>query len=190
VRLVLALATFAILAPAAELTIVVDTSKSGVSTLAEPTWRELQAEMREVFKDSSLKVQLQLSDPQRRVEAPDIVLVRLKGVCKMESFAPFLDEQGPLAWTHTVNGEILPFSDVGCDQVRSAVQRALFGGKRREKDKLFGRALARVIAHEVMHIVGKTHTHSDEGLFREGLTGQQLVAERMAFDPQDLARLP
>ena len=185
----LAFAALAISAPAAELTVVVNTDKSGVA-LSEPTWRELRHELDEVFKESSLKLDVQLANKTKRLEAADIVVVRLKGVCRMDQFAPLMDERGPLAWTHVVDGQILPFSDVGCDQVRNAVAKAMWGGQRREKDRLLGRALARVIAHEIMHIVGKTHDHSEQGIFREGLTGHQLVADRLAFDPQDLARLP
>lgn len=191
-RPVLAL-LFAMLAnPAmsAELTVLVDTGKSSVPLLPEPTWNELKHELDEVFRPTNLKIDLKLRDKSKRLEAPEIIVVRLKGECHMENFAQLLDERGPLAWTHVVDGAILPFSDVGCDQLRSAVSRALHGGLRKEKDRLFGRALARVIAHEIMHIVGKTHDHSDNGIFREGLSGAQLVAERFAFDPIDIARLP
>jgi hypothetical protein len=182
-----ALAMLAIVVPAAELTVVVDPSSS---TLKEPTWRELKRELDEAFKDSKLKLDIQLRDRSKRLEATEIVVVRLKGVCRMDNFAPLMDEQGPLAWTHIVDGQILPFSDVACDHVRNAVAKAMWGGQRREKDRLLGRALARVIAHEIMHIVGKTHEHSENGIFREGLSGQQLVAARLTFDPQDIARLP
>ena len=185
-----ALATLAILSPAAELTVVVDTGKSAASTLSEPTWKELKHELDQAFKDTHLKLDVQLRDRAKRLDVQDIVVVRLKGVCQMENFAPLMDEQGPLAWTHIVDGQILPFSDVDCQHVRNAVAKALWGGQRREKDRLLGRALARVIAHEIMHIVGKTHEHSENGIFREGLSGQQLVADRLTFDPQDIARLP
>ena len=189
-HVVFALATLAIVAPAAELTVVVDTDRSASSNLSEPTWKELKHELDAAFKDSSLKLDVQLRDRTKRLDAADIVVVRLKGVCRMENFVPLMDEQGPLAWTHIVDGQILPFSDVACEQVRNAVAKALWGGQRREKDRLLGRALARVIGHEIMHIVGKTHEHSDNGIFREGLSGAQLVADRLTFDPQDLARLP
>ena len=188
--LALSLAALAIPAMAAELTVLVDTGKKGPSHLPEPTWNELKHELGAVFKETSLKLDVQLHDKTKRLEAPEIIVVRLKGECRLENFAPFFDEQGPLAWTHVVDGQILPFSDVGCDQVRHAVSKALWGGERKEKDRLMGRALARVIAHEIMHIVGKTHEHSENGIFRQGLSGAQLVADRMTFDPHDLARLP
>jgi hypothetical protein len=183
----LAFALSAIPALSLELTVLLDTPKSSVS---EPTWSELKHELDTVFKPTNVKVDLQLRDKSKRLESPEIVVVRLKGECRMENFAHLIDERGPLAWTHIVDGQILPFSDVGCDQLRSAVTRALHGGMRKEKDKLLGRALARVIAHEIMHIVGKTHEHSENGIFREGLSGAQLVADRFALDPADIARLP
>lgn len=35
------------------------------------------------------------------------------------------DERGPLAFTHSVDGEILPFSEVACDKVRSSLQNQI-----------------------------------------------------------------
>jgi hypothetical protein len=64
------------------------------------------------------------------------------------------------------------------------------GDQRRDGDRLLGRALARVMAHEIVHMIGKCSDHSDSGVFRHALSGRQLIAERLELDPQDIARLP
>lgn len=52
-----------------------------------------------------------------------------------------------------------------------------------------GRALARVLGHEVFHILGEEHEHDEEGLFKRALTGRELVAERLDFRARQVERL-
>lgn len=56
--------------------------------------------------------------------------------------------------------------------------------------RLFGRALARVMAHEIVHMVGKCAGHSHAGVFRHALSGRQLIADKLELGPEDIARLP
>jgi len=42
----------------------------------------------------------------------------------------YLDERGPMAFTHTSDGEVLPFSEVLCDRVGVAAQSAMANPRR------------------------------------------------------------
>lgn len=109
----------------------------------------------------------------------------------MERLIPFMDERGPLAWTHSTNGEILPFAEVACDRVANAVASALWGEERKQADKFLGRAIGRVLAHEIYHILGKTHEHNEDGsLAKELISAKQLISDkRITFDVRDLNRM-
>lgn len=122
-------------------------------------------------------------------EFEEVVVFKLRGTCRLADFAAFIDERGPLAWTHTVGGEILPFGDVSCDRIRSAVLGAMWGGQRAHGDLLLGRALARVIAHEIYHIMGRTHVHGKKGVARAALSGADLIAENLSFAAEDARRI-
>ena len=59
----------------------------------------------------------------------------------------------------------------------------------RRSEEVFGRAVARVVAHELYHILGRTCSHGHSGIARHSLSGQDLVAERLHFDGRDVERL-
>lgn len=153
---------------------------------------ELKHELSSIMKDSGRTLDVRLREQAGPTETfDDVVLVKLKGTCKMEHLIPFMDERGPLAWTHSTDGNILPFAEVSCDRIANAIAGALWGGERKQADKLLGRALGRVLAHELYHILGKTHEHNTDGsVAKEALSAKQLISnKRLAFDVRDLNRM-
>jgi len=153
---------------------------------------ELKSELNVIMKDTGRNLDIRLreqSPPHENFE--DVVLVRLKGTCKMERLSPFMDERGPLAWTHSTDGVILPFAEVACDRIASAVAGALWSQERKHADRLLGRALGRVLAHELYHILGKTHEHNPDGsLAKEAISAKRLISqEPFSFDVRDLNRM-
>ncbi|MFO0281997.1 MAG: hypothetical protein ACK532_08790, partial [Acidobacteriota bacterium] len=86
---------------------------------------------------------------------------------------------------------ILPFAEVACDRIARAVAGAMWGAERKEADRLLGRALGRVLAHELYHILGKTHEHNPDGsLAKEAISAKRLISpEPIAFDIRDLNRM-
>ncbi|MFO0283839.1 MAG: hypothetical protein ACK532_18180, partial [Acidobacteriota bacterium] len=70
---------------------------------------ELKSELNEIMKNAGRKLDVRLREESVSHENfDDVVLVRLKGTCTMERLTPFMDERGPLAWTHSTDGVILP----------------------------------------------------------------------------------
>jgi hypothetical protein len=104
---------------------------------------------------------------------PRMVVVKLRGVCKMGPPAPPLSsESGPLGSTYILGGEPAPFSDIECDRIRSALSSQPGG------DLAFGRALGRVLAHELHHMIDRTRGHTATGYTRRSLSPADLVADR------------
>jgi hypothetical protein len=58
-----------------------------------------------------------------------------------------------------------------------------------QRDFYYGRALARVIAHELYHIVMRTTDHSRNGVSRSCFSTADLVTERFVFEDAVLAQL-
>ena len=122
--------------------------------------------------------------------AGDLVLVTFQGRCIMDTVPPpVYDETGPLAWTSTVDGTPLPFGQISCDQVRSAVLKAMWGGDFARGDQLFGRALGRVLAHEFYHMRARTASHGATGVTRPALTGAQLISGSLTVDDESMERM-
>ena len=177
------LAVLAQAGSASELTILLDFETTRPQeALAPKALAAMKKEINTVLSGRTAKpVQVDLkfkSEMKPRENFDDVVLVKMKGTCKMENFAPLFDERGPYAWTHTVDGEILPFSEVACDRVRRAVADAMWGGERRYKETLFGRALGRILAHELMHILNHERDHDHAGFFKRALSPRELIDQK------------
>jgi hypothetical protein len=56
-------------------------------------------------------------------------------------------------------------------------------------DLLFGRALGRVLAHELVHVLTGSEAHGREGVQRAALSGKDLISSALVLSPADLARL-
>jgi hypothetical protein len=111
---------------------------------------------------------------------PDLVVVKFKGSCEMKSVPEYLiDERGPLGFTYTADGVVLPFSEVECDRVRQTVFSAMGETDNNKADLLLGRALGRVLAHELHHVLEHTTRHAKEGVNRRALSGAQLISPTM-----------
>ena len=141
-----------------------------------PSLQELKSELNSIKKDSGRTLDVRLREQAGPTETfDDVVLVKLKGTCKMERMIPLMDERGPLAFT----------------RIAKAVSGAIWGGARKQADKLLGRALGRVLAHELYHILGKTHEHNADGsVAKEALSAKQLISDtRITFHVRDLNRM-
>lgn len=178
-----------------DLTVVLDPGQSNSrSEMPASTRDELQRELNTLFKAANLNIGIKLRKELMKGETfDDIVVVRMSGTCRMVDLPHVFDERGPYAWAHTSDGTVLPFVELRCDNVRRSVGEALWTvglSKTRDRDRLFGRALARIIAHEVVHIKGETHQHGNSGVFRTALKAADLVSENIAIDEGDLSLLP
>jgi hypothetical protein len=158
--------------------------------MAPEAMRELQAEMANLLKQANRPVEWKRVDEMGiGVSVSDLVMVKFRGDCRMELSPMLLDERGPLAFTHTTEGEVLPFSEVLCDKVKVAARSAMHGGQIASGDKLLGRALARVLAHEIWHMTSNDHKHSKSGVAKSSLSGAQLIAETLEFDDHSAHQL-
>ena len=168
------------------LTLVISTERP----FAAATEAEMHREMDKLMLQASIRVEWRnLSDFVAGTEVHDLVLVKFRGNCHIQPTPVYLDERGPMAFTHTSDGEVLPFSEVLCDRVGVAAQSAMAGGEFGRRDELLGRALARVLAHELYHIKGKCNEHGRSGVARKALSGRELIAGTLDFAPADARRM-
>ena len=134
---------------------------------------EMKAETQALVGYSGVILSWRLIDTVSSSEAfPRVVVVRLRGNCDMSLPVP-ASTPGPLGSTYILGGEPGPFSDIECDRIRSSV-----GAQRERGDLTFGRALGRVLAHELHHIIDGTRRHTPPGYMRKSLSAADLVADR------------
>ena len=92
---------------------------------------------------------------------------------------------GALGWTHVSDGAILPFSDVDCDRVRVFLQKHLLSVRPADRQTAFGRALGRVVAHELYHIFANTTHHGSDGVGKPAYTVQDLLSDEFRFEERE-----
>jgi hypothetical protein len=119
-----------------------------------------------------------------------IAVMRLQGHCTPEdAIQTDRRDAEPLGQTQVVDGKVIPFADVRCDSVRRVIGRDLRAAAAADRDELLGRALGRVMAHELYHVLLRTRNHGRSGLARPVLTSSDLLAVRDAFTPSDEHKL-
>jgi hypothetical protein len=118
--------------------------------------------------------------------AAEIVVVSFKGECQADGALPGRSSAGSLGLTHIVDGEILPFADVDCDKIREIMTSPLATSPPMEREGLLGRAMARVLAHELYHFLAHTTRHASYGIAKAYYTGADLASQRLRFDEAQL----
>ena len=138
---------------------------------------EMKRELQSLMRDSGVEVSWRRLDELSASDSfPSVVVVTFHGSCEMKPVAlPLPGEPVALAYTHISNGELIPFADVECDLVRRSLGSSTSGDR---SDLLFGRALGRVLAHELHHIIDRTRTHTQHGISRKSLSARDLIADR------------
>jgi len=165
----------------------------GKAAISAETLNAMQREVESLVEPSSIRVAWTSSTTG--VEVYDrVAVVRLRGDCR--AGAPLLmttrTEKGgsePLGQTQVVDGDVLPFAAVRCDAIRQLIGRDLALQPSYEREDLFGRALGRVLAHELYHILLRTTRHGTEGLARPAQSSADLLADRDNFAPADERKL-
>ncbi len=156
---------------------------------SEQSVSEMKREFSGIMKDSSLHFDFRSRSEASKEAFSDLVLVRFTGKCVLEPVGYLYDERGPMAFTYTTDGVVQPFSEVACDKVTSAIRPVMSGDDFAKADLLLGRALGRVLAHEVVHILSKSRAHGRTGVEKTALSGSQLIAPELRLEPEDLERI-
>jgi hypothetical protein len=148
---------------------------------------EMQSELESILHIPDLEIEWRALDEATYNEVFDrLVVVRLQGNCTMAGAgAPDLKTR-TLGFAHISDGDILPFADIDCNRIRDVVESAVSGEGPMNKEMLLGRALGRVLAHELYHILTRSTTHAYTGVAKPLLTPQDLVRPRLVMDESSL----
>jgi hypothetical protein len=84
--------------------------------------------------------------------------------------------------TSIADGHILPFFRVDCGLIMQML------GPQAEPSAI-GKALGRVMAHEIYHIAARTTDHHDTGVAKAAFSPRDLTMPRFDFDSWSLARM-
>lgn len=118
-----------------------------------------------------------------------LAVISFKGQCNGAALKPGPSNSGALGWTHVSDGAILPFSGVDCDRIRSFVGRKLAKAPAGDRDGMVGRAMARVLAHELYHIFANTAHHGVWGIGKAAYTVEELLGPQFHLEAAERGAL-
>jgi hypothetical protein len=155
--------------------LTVDTMEREVQSIMRPTglvfsWRDL-------------------TDPlQSQGTFADLIVVKFNGSCS-GVLPPFsgVQDSAPvsLADTKVSDGQVLHFTEVHCDELRRYLSSNAAPLSESGRDLLYGRALGRIVSHEMWHILAGTEKHASGGVARACHSRQDLVQPVFVFDPKE-----
>jgi hypothetical protein len=89
----------------------------------------------------------------------------------------------------TRSGRILPFLRVDCATIVQTLAPFLRPLGSPQRNAVLGRALARVMAHEIYHILSQGVGHGGSGAAKASFSAHDLLAARFDFDGASLSRM-
>jgi hypothetical protein len=150
----------------------------------------MEDEVASIVSESGIKIEWRLLTDIRSSDTFEtLVVVRFHGACNMEPARPSPNERTYYGFTYISDGSVLPFSEVECDKVSNSIRPAMSKQQWQDRDAILGRALGRVLAHELFHMLAKTQHHADEGVTKSALSPAQLVSNKLSMAPADLEKL-
>jgi hypothetical protein len=114
----------------------------------------------------------------------EVVVVHFAGHCQGTELEVDDTRDGPLGWTPVSHGEVLPFSHVDCDRIRGVLSDPLAAAGPGEREHLLGRAMARVLAHEMYHVLTNSTQHATRGVAKAAYSSTELISEGFTFEPR------
>lgn len=118
------------------------------------------------------------SSPESTAE---LAVVSFKGRCDSTSLPARSTNPGALGWTHISDGVILPFTDLDCGGLRAFLGEQLLALASGDRDGAMGRALGRVLAHELYHIFANTTRHASDGVGKPAYSVEDLLCAGFHF---------
>ncbi len=149
----------------------------------------MKHEVESVLRETGISFRWPSRVDAARESYAELVVVRFNGKCVLEPVPYLFDERGPLAFTYSTDGIVQPFTEVACDRVAASVRQAMAGGDFSRRDQIFGRALGRVVAHELVHVLAAAKEHGHTGVAQPSLSPFKLVAPSLPLSPEDVQRL-
>ena len=168
--------------------------RTGGSQPAAPL-AEMKREVGSLMSQAGYRVEWRSLDSPRGLDgdASMLAVLELNGTCGLAAGYGAPERQlatnTSLATTSITDGRVMPFSSLNCTALTRNVSAALGQDAGARRDFLYGRAMARVVAHELYHVLMRSAEHARAGVARSCFSTADLLTERFEFEGATLARL-
>jgi hypothetical protein len=158
--------------------------------IPEPVNAALQAELDDIMEPTGFQfLWRELPKSTGREVHRELVVISFKGTCEFQEGFERAHGGGALGWTHTSGGDLLPFIDVECGRILSMVRSELRHASVEDRAGMAGRALGRVLAHELYHVLGRTKKHGSRGVAKAVYSSTELTTDELQLSEADVRRM-
>lgn len=126
------------------------------------------------------------------VSGGTLVVVELRGACVPSSPGANSFEKASgsaLASSQVVNERILPFISLDCRALNDLIAVPIAQLPAGQRDLAYGRAMARLLAHELYHFLTQATHHTKSGIAKTAVSATELLSDHFDFDGEAVARL-
>jgi hypothetical protein len=150
----------------------------------DPTTVEsMEQEASRIFADAGIAFSWTNATGQIPYAPGDLpVWVRFLGNCRLEPGRISTPTDGPMARVFERDGNIAPFVEVDCGRTAAMVWQIRGTNSLPLVVRAFGRALGRVVAHELYHYVTQSAHHGASDLFRKSMKSRDLMLPDVRFE--------
>ena len=146
----------------------------------------IQDELAKIMSPSGLAFQWSsLAESRGNEVSAHVAVIHFSGHCGVVNSATLNSQSGALGWTDMTDGAILPFSDIDCDRIEALLRANLIAKPKQEQEEVLGRAVGRVLAHELYHILVSTARHSSQGVAKPSYSAQDLLSKSLQFEQKE-----
>ena len=121
-----------------------------------------------------------------------IAVIELRGTCHAPKPSATLNRVSTgasLASTAVQDGQVLPFSWIYCQTLSEMLAPALASAKSSQRDFLYGRAMGRVLAHELYHVLSNEREHENGGVAKPSFSASDVLKENFSLGETALLRM-
>ncbi len=147
--------------------------------------QEMQREAATILGPANLNVKVFTGSTRGMVFQDQVVVVTLQGACDMDRPIEKATSKAALGWAHSADGMLLPFADLSCDNIRQSVRAGMKADDQTRANLLLGRAMGRVLAHELYHIIASTSDHGRKGVAQAAFSPSDLDGQVLDIDERD-----
>ena len=170
-----------------------ETERAVVVYSAAPVPAAIRQEAASLMESAGYAVEWRDPATSRGIDANRLVVLEFLGDCAAPATpsvpAARIDSGRSLAAAVVQEGAVLPFARVDCAATHAILAPLMDREPLARRTALYARALGRLIAHELYHVLARTRDHASTGVAKPCFSAADLLSDRFEFEPATLDRL-
>jgi mono/diheme cytochrome c family protein len=142
----------------------------------------MQQEATSLMSPAGLRLQWKTLPATGRDVATALAVVQIQGRCSANGLPAQPHWETRLGWSQVNEGTVLPFATVDCDSIVGFVYDELRREPVKERDRVLGRAIGRVLAHELDHIFAESTGHRNRDVDEPEYSVEDLLAPSLSSE--------